>query len=138
MTDTAPTTRRSGRRGRAARAELRQAYTQRFLPEFDRGIPYMDALLPEQVEIVHDTTMKLLETTGIEFRDDEAADMWREVGADVDGYRVRIDRQLLMELVSTAPADATWSPVGSNARPFTAPVCPVMLSRFAPSATFQN
>lgn len=82
MTDAAPA--RSVRRGRAARAEKRQAYTQRFLPEFERGIPYMDALMPEQVHIVHDTTMTLLETTGIEFRDDEAIAMWNKVGANVD------------------------------------------------------
>ena len=105
MTDAAPA--RSVRRGRAARAEKRQAYTQRFLPEFERGIPYMDALMPEQVHIVHDTTMTLLETTGIEFRDDEAIAMWNKVGANVDEYRVRIDRELLMQLISTAPSEYT-------------------------------
>ena len=68
MTDTtAPA--RAGRRGRGARRDARTAYTQRYLPEMERGIPYMDALLPEQVDIVHDRTMRLLESTGIEFRD---------------------------------------------------------------------
>ena len=41
----------------------------------------MDALLPEQVDIVHDRTMRLLESTGIEFRDDESIEMWRQAGS---------------------------------------------------------
>jgi trimethylamine--corrinoid protein Co-methyltransferase len=99
------------RRGRRARRESRTEFTQRFLPELDRGIPYLDALLPEQVEIVHETTMKLLETTGVDFRDAEAVEMWRAAGAEggvaIDGHRVRFDRDFLMELVSTAPAEYT-------------------------------
>ncbi|MEL0001326.1 MAG: trimethylamine methyltransferase family protein, partial [Acidimicrobiaceae bacterium] len=110
MTDTtAPT--RAGRRGRGARRDARTAYTQRYLPEMERGIPYMDALLPEQVDIVHDRTMRLLETTGIEFRDDESIEMWRQAGSgggvSIDGYRLRIDREFLMELVALAPSDYT-------------------------------
>ncbi len=33
--------------------------------------------------------------------------MWKEAGADVKGYRVRIDRALLMELVSKVPSEFT-------------------------------
>ncbi len=103
---TAPTTgRRRAGRGRQARVDRRTAFTLEFLPELDRGIPYLDMLMPEQVEVVHDTTMGLLERTGIEFRDDESAEMWRVAGADVDGHRVRIDRALLMDLISTAPSE---------------------------------
>ncbi|MEM9521943.1 MAG: trimethylamine methyltransferase family protein [Actinomycetota bacterium] len=102
---------RSGRRGRGARRDARTAFTQRFLPEMERGIPYLDALLPEQVEIVHDRTMRLLETTGIEFRDDESIELWRRAGAgggvEIEGYRLRIDRAFLMELLSTAPSEYT-------------------------------
>ncbi|MGZ0220412.1 MAG: trimethylamine methyltransferase family protein, partial [Acidimicrobiales bacterium] len=108
MTETA---RYGTRRGRGARREARTAYTQRFLPEMDRGIPYLDMLLDEQVDVVHNATMKLLETTGIEFRDDESIELWREAGAaggvQIDGYRVRIDREFLMELVGKAPSEYT-------------------------------
>ena len=110
MTDTtAPA--RAGRRGRGARRDARTAYTQRYLLEMERGIPYMDALLPEQVDIVHDRTMRLLESTGIEFRDDESIEMWRQAGSgggvSIDGYRLRIDREFLMELVAMAPSEYT-------------------------------
>ncbi len=95
------------RRGRSARISERTSFTERFLPELDRGIPYTDLLLPEQVEIVHGHTTDLLENHGIDFRDDEAVSMWLQAGAEVDGYRVRIDRNLLMELISAAPAEYT-------------------------------
>ena len=101
------------RRGRGARREARTAYTQRFLPEMDRGIPYLDMLLDEQVDVVHNATMKLLETTGIDFRDDESIELWREAGAaggvQIDGYRVRIDREFLMDLVGKAPSEYTMA-----------------------------
>jgi len=97
------TSRRPRRRGRAARREVRARSALSFLPELDRGIPYLDLLSAEQLQRVHDASMNVLERKGIEFRDDEAAAMWKSAGAEVDGHRVRIDRAHLMELVSTAP-----------------------------------
>ena len=102
---------RAGRRGRGARRDARTAFTQRYLPEMERGIPYLDALLPEQVALVDERTMSLLETIGIEFRDDESIDLWRRAGAGggvaIDGYRLRIDREFLRELLATAPSEYT-------------------------------
>ena len=69
----------------------------------NRGIPFVDLLTYEQVEELHETSMTILEETGIEFRDDEAIALWRHAGADVDDYRVRIDRNHLMELIASAP-----------------------------------
>src|SRR5262249_44020523 len=40
-------------------------------------------------------------------RDDEAIDIWKKAGADVTDTRVRIDRALLMELVSKVPSEFT-------------------------------
>jgi len=102
-------TERSARRGREARRAARSATTFEWLPELDRGIPYMDLLMPEQVERLHDESMKLLEEVGIEFRDDESAAMWTAAGAKVDGYRIRIDREHLMSLISTAPSEYTMT-----------------------------
>ena len=111
MSTPASTAAPRARRGRGARRQARTAYTQRFLPELERGLPYLDALLPEQVQLVHDHTMRLLETTGIDFRDDEAIEMWSQAGSGggvaIDGYRVRIDRELLMGLIATVPSEYT-------------------------------
>ena len=52
------------RRGRGARRVDRTSTVLRFLPETDRGIPYVDLLSPEQVERVHRETAKLLPREG--------------------------------------------------------------------------
>ena len=98
------------RRGRTSRRADRTAVTQRFLPELDRGIPYLDLLVEEQEEIVHGATMDLLEGTGIEFRDDESIELWRAGGGDsvkIHHHRVQIDREFLLSLIATAPNEYT-------------------------------
>ena len=100
------------RRGRAARKKARTEKPVAFLPELDRRIPVVDLMTPNQLERIHDATMSLLETKGIEFRDDESADLWKTAGARVDGHRVRIDRGHLMELIATVPE--TYTMVGRN------------------------
>ena len=91
------------RRGRGARRAQRTSTELRFMPETDRGIPFVDLMTPGQVERIHEESMKLLREKGIEFRDDESADLWRDAGADVQGHRVRIEEAHLMHLLSTAP-----------------------------------
>ena len=49
--------------------------------------------------------MRILETIGIEFRDDASAAIWKDAGADVDGHRVRVPRQLIRKLISTVPGE---------------------------------
>jgi len=105
MVDATPES--SGRRGRSARREARENRKVRWLPELTRGIPYLDIVSPEELDRIHDASCRILEEVGIEFRDDESIAIWKTAGADIDGYRVRIDRGQLMELISTAPETYT-------------------------------
>ena len=88
------------RRGRSARRAAREAAGTPWLPELTRGIPYLDIVSHEQLLRIHDASMTLLEEVGIDFRDDESIEIWKAAGASVDDYRVRIDREMLMELIS--------------------------------------
>ncbi len=97
----------SGRRGRAARRRQRTAAPVVFLPTLVREVPVYELLDGEGVELIHDASMALLENVGIEFRDEESLALWRTAGAEVDGARVRIARELLMELVGKAPETYT-------------------------------
>ena len=97
------------RRGRGVRKAERTKKSLRFLPEADRGIPYIDLLNEEQVARIHSETINLLWSKGIEFRDDEAAELWKKAGADVKGHRIRIDEALLTHLLKTAPEQYTLS-----------------------------
>jgi trimethylamine--corrinoid protein Co-methyltransferase len=49
--------------------------------------------------------MRILEEIGIEFRDDQALATWAQAGANVQGNRVRIDRELLLAKTSLAPGE---------------------------------
>jgi trimethylamine--corrinoid protein Co-methyltransferase len=64
----------------------------------------------EAEEKIHEASMRILENTGIAFMDEEALDIWDKAGALVDRsqQRVRLDRGLVMELVSKAPKSFTW------------------------------
>jgi trimethylamine---corrinoid protein Co-methyltransferase len=100
-----PHARRSGG-GRDGRRAMRAA-PQVCLPTLVRNIPTYEMLPDEAVELIHDESMKILEEVGCEFRDDEAPVQWKTAGAHVDGTRVRIDRELLMGLISTVPPEFT-------------------------------
>ena len=95
---------RSG--GREGRRQMRAAPVACF-PVLESKIPVYEIVPAEAIELIHLESCKILEETGIEFRDDEAAEMWKSAGADVRGYRVRIDRALLMELVGKVPPEYT-------------------------------
>ena len=99
---------RRRRGGRDARKALRAAETgPDWLPPLERGLPPVEAISADQVERIHDASMDVIEEIGVEFRCDIAAGMWKEAGAAVDGHRVRIGREHLMEIISTAPEDYT-------------------------------
>ncbi|MGO4842913.1 trimethylamine methyltransferase family protein, partial [Rhizobiaceae sp. 2RAB30] len=91
------THRRGG--GRIGRRAARSAPVASF-PTLVRNIPVYEIVPNEAVELIHEESLKILEEVGCEFRDDEAIVMWKEAGADVRDTRVRIDRTLLMDLVS--------------------------------------
>jgi trimethylamine--corrinoid protein Co-methyltransferase len=76
--------------------------------------PYkpMELLNPEQLERIHDTSMRILEELGIEVLHPGACDMLERAGARVDRatMTVTMDRGLVLELVAKAPATATLTP----------------------------
>lgn len=76
-------------------------------PSQERRIPLYELLPHETVEMIHDASMRILEEVGIEFRYGPAIDIWRQVGADITGTRVRIPRDLLMGLIAHAPSQFT-------------------------------
>jgi trimethylamine--corrinoid protein Co-methyltransferase len=72
--------------------------------------PPLELVSPEQIEQLHDASMRILEETGIALLDAETCDLWDKAGARVDhkAQQVWIDRGQLMELVAKAPSSFTW------------------------------
>ncbi len=101
----------SRRRGRA-RAEApavlihqleRKVLRNRFRP--------LEALDEEQLEFVHDMSMRIVEEEGIEVLGDMALDLFRQAGASVDAQGVvRMDRALLLDTVAQAPETFAVTP----------------------------
>lgn len=71
--------------------------------------PPLNPLSTTQLGQIHEASMRIVEEIGLDFLDAEALDIWEKAGAKVDHttQHVWIDRHLLMEAVSLAPASFT-------------------------------
>jgi len=96
------------RGGRGARRAIRTLPKVDMLPGLKRGIPVVELMSDEQVLKIDDASMSILEEVGVEFRDPVALVDWKRAGADVDGNRVRLDRGLVRELISSIPSTFTY------------------------------
>jgi len=86
------------------------------LPQLDRKVlrnrfAPIDPLDDEQINLIHEASMTLLEEQGIEVLGDMALDVLRKAGAEIseDGI-VRMDRNLVMQSIATAPEEFTVTP----------------------------
>jgi trimethylamine--corrinoid protein Co-methyltransferase len=73
--------------------------------------PYspIQAVTADQLEAIHNASLRILEELGIEFLDDEARVILKQQGAEVapDGTRVRMPRELVLQHVAKAPKEFT-------------------------------
>jgi trimethylamine--corrinoid protein Co-methyltransferase len=51
--------------------------------------------------------MAILEEVGVDFRDEVALQQWRAAGARIEGQRVYLDREQVMELIASIPEEIT-------------------------------
>ncbi|BCS95228.1 hypothetical protein DSLASN_08600 [Desulfoluna limicola] len=53
---------------------------------------------------IHEETVEVLETTGVEFQSEEALALFKSNGAEVSGHRVKFPRPLLESSIESAPS----------------------------------
>ncbi|MDF2569409.1 MAG: mtgB 3 [Sporomusa sp.] len=70
-------------------------------------LPKFNVLTPEQVNQVHEQSMKILSEIGVEFSYQPALDVLQAKGQKVEGQRVYFKRQFVEEQVAKAPAEFT-------------------------------
>lgn len=99
----APGSKRKRGGGSASRRDARLNAPVTFPKSTLRNIPTYDVLNAEGLEAIDQHAMNILETIGIEFRDDASAEIWRDAGAEVEGHRIRIPRTLIAQLIATIP-----------------------------------
>ena len=99
--------RRSRSRGRAARIAERSNVQTEIVAFIERKVPFYEMAPVETLELIENNADLILEEIGIEFRDDpEAIEIWKNAGASVEGERVRFERGMLRDIITTnAPSE---------------------------------
>ncbi len=98
-----------GRRARggggAARRAERSAVSFETAKYIERNIPNLEVLNDEALEIIEANAETILQEIGVNFPENPAAlELWKSVGADVQGDRVRLPKGLARSLCATAPS----------------------------------
>ncbi|EPJ45431.1 MAG: hypothetical protein OFPII_27950 [Osedax symbiont Rs1] len=110
MSDTGtPNRARRGRGGRAARQALAKSEVIPIVPYITRKIPYYEVLDEDGLQLIEKNAEIILSEIGIEFRgDEEALQLWRDAGADVQGELVKFPVGLCRKLIQdSAPRQFT-------------------------------
>ncbi len=109
MEQTAPSRRGSSRRERRSSAKsLSQLPWRQVINPY----PPMEILSADQLEAIHHSSLRILEELGIEVMSDRALDIFAKAGGQVDRATgtVRLDRELVMETIKTAPETFALTP----------------------------
>jgi len=111
----------SGRRGggRAGRvARRRDAATAAFDHAWRNWVnpyPPIEQFSADQIEAIHEASLRVLAETGIRVLSDEACDLYRQAGMRVgDEGMVRFDPNGLLGLIAAAPSTVTLRARGTN------------------------
>ncbi len=94
---------------RKSRRRRQQAFKQLPWRQPRMTFPPLEVLSGDQVENIHNASLDIIESIGMNFQDEEARDVLRRHGADVSagGDRVQMDRDMVLDSVSKAPSRFT-------------------------------
>jgi len=109
MSDTETVTHRGRGAGRAVKRAARMAAVVSTVPFITRKIPLYEVLNEEGLSLIEHNADTVLEEIGIDFKgDQEALDIWKHAGADVQGERVHFPRGMCRRIVqASAPRQYT-------------------------------
>ena len=99
------------RRGKSPRDRQQSSQKLPQLPwrQVKNPYPPMAVLSEDQLNAIHETSLRVIEELGIELMSSRARDLFRAAGAEVDDSTglVKADRELIMEAVRKAPSSFT-------------------------------
>ena len=109
MGDRAVRASRRGRRNKASANTEKQVLEQLPWKQLHHSGGFTEVASEAQLEMIHDTSMRILEEVGIEVLNDEARRLMVDAGAklDANGTKVHFDRGLIMEKIATVPSQFT-------------------------------
>ena len=76
------------------------------------ALPPVTPLTQDQVEAIHDASLRILEEIGIEFQGAAACELFRKAGAmvEVNSGLTRIPREIVLQALKTVPPSFTLTP----------------------------
>jgi trimethylamine---corrinoid protein Co-methyltransferase len=97
------------RAGRRPRRERSTGFTQAPARHLRNPYPPFEILSADQIESIHQASLRVLAEIGVNFLLPEAADILKRAGAelDPDGTRVRFDPSFVEQRIRTAPSRFT-------------------------------
>ena len=105
---------RERRRGRTRELTARSVLPeQRRFAQPRLGRPPVEVLSADQVEAIHQASLRILRDIGMKVLDPETRAIYENAGASVDGQQVTFDPAMVETLIKTAPAEFTlhsWNP----------------------------
>jgi trimethylamine--corrinoid protein Co-methyltransferase len=98
---------RPGRRGGGRAGRAPTGFTQPPFRQPRRPFPPVEAVSADELEAIHEASLRVLEEIGLDFLDEEARAILKRAGAAVEAgsNRVRLDRGLVLQAIRTAPAE---------------------------------
>jgi trimethylamine---corrinoid protein Co-methyltransferase len=106
MTDVAPDSTRRSRRD-VSRRPVSTAIQQQKPIKAKRNFPPTRLISDDQVEAIHQASMKVLSEIGMDFMWPEAREVLKKAGCTIEGERVRFDPAMIAEAMSHAPENFT-------------------------------
>ncbi|MHA7776527.1 trimethylamine methyltransferase family protein [Roseibium sp. M-1] len=106
LAETAPAQRRRRRGGDKA---LPNPFPQKPFKQPRHRFRPLEAVSADELEAIHNASMRVLEEIGIDFLHEEAKQILKDAGADIKpgSDRVRMDRAMVEDLIKKAPAEFT-------------------------------
>ena len=74
---------------------------------FNNVIYIPEVLSPAEIDKIHQSSMRILRSTGVVFHSDEACNLFKQHGARVEGKKVFIPENLVEKAISTCPLHFT-------------------------------
>lgn len=104
MTDSSTPRRRSGRK-RVERGAEKAGVAQLPFAQPRRSFAPTEVLSADEIESIHEASLVVLSDIGMDFLEPEARGLLADAGAKIEGDRVRFDPEMVMDFVSSAPAE---------------------------------
>jgi trimethylamine---corrinoid protein Co-methyltransferase len=98
---------RRNRRDSARRAPAGSTIPQQSRGVAKRPFPPTRIISDDQVESIHDASLRVLSEIGMDFMLPEAREILRKAGAKIDGERVRFDPAMITEAIAHIPEEFT-------------------------------